>query len=269
MRAYPGSVFELKADAEMAYRNASVSPGGTVMDNFPGARGDLKKWRVISISARQVNEFRHGFGDPSKRVVVDVARDVISKLGVTHELVDTPPVAIGVEGDSSDDEAPTVGIAQLPAIVPSENPTRPQTFELAVDELMKPRLGGAVGHTFTTQAILESLKLSADLRPGAGLSNVVAGSAVLLFGHSADQLALDIRSGKYPLPGGDLIRSSRLRLDYMSVLFQQQRFLSGRYVFYELLDSSPQLGFNILGVIEAWFFIHDAHTPCRYISTLL
>ena len=96
---------------------------------------------------------------------------------------------------------------------------------------MTPRLGGAVGHTFTTQAILESLKLSADLRPGAGLSNVVAGSAVLLFGHNADQLALDIRSGKYPLPGGALIRSSRLRLDYLSVLFQQQRFLSGRYVF--------------------------------------
>ena len=260
MRAYTGSVFELKADAEMASRNASVSPGGKVMDHFPGARGDLKKWRVISLSARQVNEFRHGFGDPSKRVVVDVARDVISKLGVTHELVDTPLVAIDVEGDSSDDEAPTVGIAQLPAIVPSENPTRPQTFELAVDELMKPRLGGAVGHTFTTQAILESLKLSADLRPGAGLSNVVAGSAVLLFGHNANQLALDIRSGKYPLPGGDLIRSSRLRLDIMSVLFQQQRFLSGHYVTYDLLDSSPQLGFNILGVIEDWFFIPDAHT---------
>ena len=133
------------------------------------------------------------------------------------------------------------------------------TVGAAVSLLSNPH-GGTVAHTFTVECVLEALTLAREMRPGASLKKVLSSSARLLLGKNGQGIAKHIVDGKFPLPSAALLRSSRVRLDLMDILFQQRYFMSGRYRHYQLVDSSPQLGYNILAVIEDTFVIPEAHT---------
>ena len=117
-----------------------------------------------------------------------------------------------------------------------------------------------VNHSFTVPCLLDSLLLNRDVRPGARLQDVLSASARLLLGDAGGPLATSIAEGKYALPSVSLLRSSRVRLDLMFVLFQQRLFSRGQYRHYQVLDSSPQLGYNILAVLEDTFLIPERHT---------
>ena len=56
------------------------------------------------------------------------------------------------------------------------------------------------------------------------------------------------------------MRLARLRLDMLSVVYQQRYFLRSNVVRYLLIDSSPQLGFNFLCTIEDVFVIPSSST---------
>ena len=51
------------------------------------------------------------------------------------------------------------------------------------------------------------------------------------------------------------MRAARLRLDIMSVIYQQKHFLRFDTIFFYLADSSPQLGRNFFAIIEDSFTI--------------
>ena len=82
------------------------------------------------------------------------------------------------------------------------------------------------------------------------MQNVLAASAEIFFGTEGRSLAAKLRARQIPVPGLNQHRISKLRLDIMSMRFQQQTFLRHTEVVYQLVDSSPQLGWNLLGVIE-------------------
>ena len=56
------------------------------------------------------------------------------------------------------------------------------------------------------------------------------------------------------------MRSDRLRLDMLSVVYQQRYFLRSSVVRYLRIDSSPQLGFNSMCTIEDVFVIPSSST---------
>ncbi len=89
---------------------------------------------------------------------------------------------------------------------------------------------------------------------------MLSSSALLLLGDAGGPLATSITEGRYALPSVSLLRSSRVKLDLMLGLFQQRVFLRGQYRHYQVLDSSPQLGYTILAVLEDAFLIPERHT---------
>ena len=89
---------------------------------------------------------------------------------------------------------------------------------------------------------------------------MLSSSALLLLGDAGGPLATSITEGRYALPSVSLLRSSRVKLDLMLGLFQQRVFLRGQYRHYQVLDSSPQLGYFILAVLEDTFLLPERHT---------
>ena len=73
------------------------------------------------------------------------------------------------------------------------------------------------------------------------MSNILAASAGIFFGEAGSALSEDLRAQRYPMPSYDQLLRSRLRLDYMSMRFQQKLFLRSTVLRYMLIDSSPSL----------------------------
>ena len=152
---------------------------------------------------------------------------------------------------------------------PSQPPQQPAamdvTYKLQLDRLSH-ATNGVVTHRFSASAMLDSLELSRNMRPGASLSAVLSASATLLLGEPGRDVASDIQRGVYALPSISVLRAARVRLDIMSILFSQFNWLRGRVVHYGQLDSSPQLGYNMLAAIEETFVIPDVHSLTPHIE---
>ena len=123
-------------------------------------------------------------------------------------------------------------------------------FTLALADLSTNRGGGAVGHTFTPRAILDALIFNHHLKPSSTMKAALADSARLMLGDGGTAVAQRIEDGRYALPSIGLLREGRQRLDVCQIVFQQRAWLRTRAVFYQCIDSSPQMGYNILCCIH-------------------
>ena len=120
---------------------------------------------------------------------------------------------------------------------------------------------GAVKHLYNPETILKCLQLARCKKAGCSVQDVLVEAAgLLLDDDDAKKVGQDFQDGDAVLPAVDLIRSARLRLDMLSVVYQQRYFLRSNVVRYLLIDSSPQLGFKFLCTIEDVFVIPSSST---------
>jgi hypothetical protein len=119
-----------------------------------------------------------------------------------------------------------------------------------LDGMSKTHAQGNVDHRFEPDALLRCLQLSHCIRPGFSLRDALAASAPILHGAQGNALAAALESGEHPIPSISLMRAARLRLDFLSIMFERRLFMNFYYRRYLLIDSSPQLGFNMLCVRE-------------------
>jgi hypothetical protein len=109
---------------------------------------------------------------------------------------------------------------------------------------------GTVAHRYTVSGLLSYMQLARHLKPASQMSDVLADSADIFFGDAGSDLITKLGNKEIPMPSISLLRDSRLRLDLLSVAFQEKWFSRWQTLHYELVDSSPQLGLNFLAVIE-------------------
>ena len=253
-----GSVFELKAARECQLRRTSARTGGTMVEHF--VEHERGTWRVLSLDLVGMRNMNSAMSDPSLEVTVAVPYDFVIKLGIAADVRDahvrnaTQAPDTDLLDASDDDTAAPAPPAALPA-----PQALPMELTFSLGDISVAHARGTVRHTYTTAALLECLKLSRDLRPGASLHDVLASSARLLLGKSGEQVVETIRSKEYALPSVDVLREAKIRLDVFRILFQQKLFLVGKHRHYGVFDASPQLGYNILAVIEEAFHTRTAH----------
>ena len=109
---------------------------------------------------------------------------------------------------------------------------------------------GCVERRYSVPGILDYLDFANTLKPSAHVRDGLAAAAAIFFGDEGRDLVVDLRNGKHPMPGARLLRSSRIRLDLMTMRYQQMCFVRFSTLHYMLIDSSPQLGLNFLIVLE-------------------
>ena len=98
--------------------------------------------------------------------------------------------------------------------------------------------------------------LDQHLRPSSTLASVVAlTSKLLLDDATSAHVDKELETHAIHLPGVDLMRQSRLRLDLMSVLWEQKLWMRQEGHFYLLVDASPQMGMEIFACIEDCFHL--------------
>jgi len=88
------------------------------------------------------------------------------------------------------------------------------------------------------------------MKPQAQLQEVLADSAELFFGADGAAAQRELRRGEHALPSVDLLRMARVRLDMMSMLFEQFLSRHFKYLRYFQVDASNQLGLEFLLIKE-------------------
>ena len=88
---------------------------------------------------------------------------------------------------------------------------------------------GAVEVRWTPRGVLLSLQLAANLKPGSSFVDVLSCCARMFFGEDGEFLVTQLESGNLKVPSLLLLRSSRVRLDIMNILFE--RSLSAEWCF--------------------------------------
>ena len=255
MFKYMSSVFKLTAAAEIAVRRARVSAGGILSDHFEFS-GEATP--CLSLSSDQL---MHILTTPSSAQFT-TARDMARMLTIVPAAA-PQPAAPPLENASDDEEA-----LQAPAPASMAHPSAVSPLENASDgeaptAFVQKRLAGfyneqaqgSVTHRYNAEGILAYLDLSGNLKPGVPVSRALACCCRLLFGAQANALAQNIETGVVHSPSRQILRAARLRLDYISILYQQKLFLRSEAVHFLLCDSSPQLGRNFFAIIEDTFAI--------------
>ena len=82
------------------------------------------------------------------------------------------------------------------------------------------------------------------------MSDALADACQVLHGSSTNRVQDELRAGEFQIPSPDTLRMARLKLDYLSVMFERLVFLRFRYLRYVYIDASPQMGFNFLCMRE-------------------
>ena len=77
----------------------------------------------------------------------------------------------------------------------------------------------------------------------------------MIYGQDGKALSDEIEAGAVHTPSRQRLRAARLRLDIVSVIYQQKHFLKFETIFFYLADSSPQLGRNFFAIMEDSFSI--------------
>ena len=80
---------------------------------------------------------------------------------------------------------------------------------------------GAVEVRWTPRGILLSLQLAANLKSGSSFVDVLSCCARMFFGEDGEFLVSKLESGNLKVPSLQLLRSSRVRLDIMNILFER------------------------------------------------
>ena len=257
MRQHAGSVSHLAEGVHSSLVKLPVSIGGVVLDHFVDFAD--KPWRVFTVPNRVVCECTFAAGGPSE---ITVPRSQIRSCGIEPELLERRQILETQHeraGGASSDREPCAALAMRVMATPLD-PAAPALYEVVLSSLSHSREKGAVKAAFTPEAILRCLDASQHLRPAAKLKDVVSASATILLGAAAEDLSRSIREGAYPLPSLSMMRSARQRLDLLGILWQQKHFLRGKTMVYQMVDASPQLGYNIQCAIEDTFTIVNAQS---------
>ena len=132
------------------------------------------------------------------------------------------------------------------ASTPTDQPDSPAMAAKRNLEGMCSTHGGTVLHQWTARGILLCLSFCNALRPGAKIEEALADAARLFFGEEGSWLASVLENKTLPMPGLNLVRQARIRLDLCSMMFERLLFVTWAYIRYLIIDSSPQLGRNFL-----------------------
>ena len=108
------------------------------------------------------------------------------------------------------------------------------------------RGAGSVQGQWTVRGILLVLAFAASLHGGAKLGEALATAALIFFGEGGSQLAGTLSNGTLPTPSLSFLRSARVRLDIMSMLYERQLYAGWAFLRNLMVCASPQLGRNYL-----------------------
>jgi hypothetical protein len=136
-----------------------------------------------------------------------------------------------------------------------------QPPNLVLPNMSVEHAAGVVSHHFTPAGLIACLKFASNLKASADICTALADACEVLFGPRSGMVDA-LRKKEYRLPSISLLRVARVRLDLMSILFQRQLFFRYTHVRYLLIDSSLQVGFNILCVREDRFAIPRDEFVC-------
>ena len=242
---YHGKVFSLKPDIEKHIRMASVSIGGSLCHHFSEFANSI--WKVWGLEKSICEKIRLWDGFPIR----------FSTLGEYAR-------ATGIQAEAQADDAAQVvailesvaehgGIAPVPGVAADVE-------EMPVDANLSSEISarlhglhvdqqGACAKKFLPEGILSCLQLAAQLKPSVAVEDALAHAAAIILGRD-DPISSQLRQHVFAIPGLQLMRMARVRLDLMNILFQRQLFIRYRYVRYIMVDSSPQLGFNFFCMRE-------------------
>ena len=276
MHRYFGAVFHLTTEIESQIRLTPAAVGGSVLAHFIDDV-PLQPWRVVSADPAN---FSIALTDPSLTAHMQFPTTTFKVFGVVPDIIPIGSAAVqrhdedagdsdGYDHELDQPDAPAVG---HPGGAP---PTPHKHFTVQLERLAVNCAGGTVTHVFTPKCLLQCLELSRHLKPNALMTDVLATSTAILLGDEASVLEADIRGRKYHLPSVGALRTARVRLDLMEIIFKQRLYLKERVVHYLLLDASPQLGYNILATIEDTIWVPEPHTVTahmlieKYMSDLL
>ena len=243
MYAYISTVFTLKAEAENVIRASEVTCGGYLSGHYPVQ--ETSRFRCMECLAENVAAlFAAGPGITTR---VSTPASCALSAGVAVEFVRSlPPIAIEEvpANDATDDPPPPEDVPNPPlgGSTPHEVGQRLSHLYVVTE--------GATPHRYTVQALLSYLDLASYLKPSADVSNVLAASASIFFGADGRGLATSLLTKEFATPSIATMRVARVRLDLLSIAFDRQLFLRFENLHFDLADSSPQLGFNIFGVIQ-------------------
>jgi hypothetical protein len=249
-RRYKSSVFALVTGTDLALRQNEVAVGGLVCNHF--AEHVLEPcWKVFCLC--DTSAFHTSSQDPARMMKIVVPTSMVRLCGqILLQPLPVPPAdsrpVLDCDGEDSEP-----GNEPAPSLVPLVAPrTEADTehFALALDDLAIARGGGAVLHTFKPRAILNALIFNTHLKPNTNMKDALADGVRLMLGSGGSALAQKIQAGEYTLPSVGVLRAARQRLDICRIVFQQQAWLQLRVVFFQSIDSSPQMGYNILACIH-------------------
>ena len=162
---------------------------------------------------------------------------------------------VGADGESTDEAPEAAGEREIPT-----EGGAPSTYVLQLQQLSQ-KQGGTVENRYSPHTLIRSLELKRHMRAGAKVDDVLIASAALLLGDAAGHdVERQIGQGGCALPSVALLRVARIRLDILGILFHQKQWLRTQSLEYDLVDSSPQLGYNILAVIEDTIIVPETHT---------
>ena len=241
---YMSNIFAVPKALEVQCRTEATLVGGTLNAHF--TEYSTHAWKAWGIG-RDVSERLRAFDGHAIRF--NTPRNYCVAIGITPEVAadssaveEVQPLGVASEvveeggGDALADDSQLVGTAGTDDV------------RRSLDR-MSVRQFGAIERRFTPEAILTCLDVAGDLKPGKSLAGTFGKVANLFFGRG-NGLSVDLQRGAVPVPSLGLLRTSRVKLDYMDILFQRQLFLKFTYRRYWLVDSSPQLGYDFLCVRE-------------------
>ena len=248
MYAYRGRVFKLKLAAERSVKDSYVTVGDCLRAHYP--EFNTAKMRCVSLSPSDCDRiFKVGGGIEYVQTVAGLARD----LGVCPTLGAEYPSQTVVPCIGTDLATDMVVAGESSASSSGLMATVASSVSSVLDRLRslyKEQPLGTVAHRYTVSGLVSYMQLARHLKPASQMSDVLADSADIFFGDAGSDLITKLGNKEIPMPSISLLRDSRLRLDSLSIVFQQKWFLRWQTLHYELVDSSPQLGLNFLAVIE-------------------
>ena len=97
--------------------------------------------------------------------------------------------------------------------------------------------------------MLKALKLSNQMKNDDDMEGAVLLACEMVLEPTAlDQLRNDIKSGKVRVPGKGALRTAKQKLDVVAMHWMVQQYASYDISAYDIIDSSPQNGWNFLVV---------------------
>lgn len=238
MVKFHGNIFLLKPSVESQIRNSEAAVGGTLgahMVEF----GD-NPIRCFTVEQAHAQGLLRD--DPTAVVRITTSPTFLLSAGVTATDVDALPSVNG--NDEEDIEDDLVGgeeTSHPPAPMPVMQPSSIADIEVRMRGFYT-QVSGAVDHRYTAEGMLEYLNLSSMLKANTDMTNVLSASVSLLLGPAGKELSDKMRSKSIALPSVSILRLARMKLDVLSLRYQQKVFSSKRVACLSIVGLVPPAG---------------------------